>query len=161
MSTSVREYAVLYLGGKSKPGGTGTILGGNAILAAGQHRLDGPEHATATDGTRLDATVDEHGLLPKLSGDPIEFLAGDGTFAVPLAEELATEELDTTLVASPDGYGGIMFRAESSGGGGPGPSTFMGPLLVNNPAIVTTDGTAVYVPLTTMTGEPVFIEYSS
>jgi hypothetical protein len=40
---SVREYAILYLGGSSTGGGA-TLGGGNAILKAGQHELEGSEH---------------------------------------------------------------------------------------------------------------------
>lgn len=77
---SVNNYAILYiLGGKVRIGAS--AAGGNAILAAGTHRLDGPEHSTASDGTRLDATTDEHGLLPKLSGEPTDTLHGDGTWS--------------------------------------------------------------------------------
>lgn len=41
--SSVREYAILFVG-KGGKSASGTIGGGNAILNAGQHALDGPEH---------------------------------------------------------------------------------------------------------------------
>jgi len=80
MST-VRDYAVLYLG----PGGkkASTVGGGNAVLAGGQHRLDSAEHLAALDATTLDASTSAHGLLPKLSGTALDSLRGDGTWANP------------------------------------------------------------------------------
>lgn len=39
---SVREYAILYIRG-TRTGGV-VVGGGNAVLATGQHALDGPEH---------------------------------------------------------------------------------------------------------------------
>jgi hypothetical protein len=79
---SVRDDPVLFLQPGKKATG-GTVLGGNAIATTKVHRLDGPEHEAADDTTRLDATVDEHGLLPKLSGDPEDALRGDGTWSPP------------------------------------------------------------------------------
>jgi len=43
------------------------------------------EWGTPGDNTDLDATIAEHGLLPKLSNDTDEFLRGDGAWAVPPA----------------------------------------------------------------------------
>ncbi len=40
--------------------------------------------------------------------------------AVSVAEDLTTAETDTTLVLSPDGLGGVEWRAETGGGGGGG-----------------------------------------
>lgn len=48
--TSVREYAILYVGASRSSGGT--IGGGNAILAGGQHDLEGAQH-TAKPGALL------------------------------------------------------------------------------------------------------------
>jgi len=78
MTGTVRDYAVLYLG----PGGkkVATVGGGNAVITAGQHRLDGTEHLAPADTTTLDATASAHGLLPKLSGDAGDALLGDGTW---------------------------------------------------------------------------------
>jgi hypothetical protein len=61
---SVREYAILYIRG-TRTGGV-VIGGGNAVLATGQHALDGPEH------TSLDAYVKatlggEEGFLDHLT----------------------------------------------------------------------------------------------
>jgi hypothetical protein len=47
----------------------------------------------------------------KLGSDPLELL------------DLATAETDDTLVLAPDGLGGVEFRAETGGGGGPHAST--------------------------------------
>lgn len=78
---SVRDDPVLFLQqGKGTTAG-GTAMGGNAITTTRRHKLDGPEHSAADDTTDLDATVDEHGLLPKLSGDPDDALRGDGTWS--------------------------------------------------------------------------------
>ncbi len=73
---SVREYAILYVRG-TRVGGT-VVGGGNAVLGTGQHALDGPEHTATSDQTYLDASIDAHGLLPKLSGDVEDFLDGSG-----------------------------------------------------------------------------------
>lgn len=79
---SVREYAVLYVGGK--PAGTATVVGGgNSVLTAGKHPIDGAEHTAASDQTRLDASTTAHGLLPKLSGDTGTYLRGDGAWTAP------------------------------------------------------------------------------
>ncbi len=76
--SSVREYAILYVGGRKKGGGS--AAGGNVLLNAGQHALDGPEHTAAGAGTRLDASTSSHGLMPALSGVPSDVLGGDGVF---------------------------------------------------------------------------------
>lgn len=79
---SVRDYAVLYLGGK--PASRDTAGGGNVLLSSGgPHRLDGPEHTLASDSTTLDASTTEHGLLPKLPGDDSLSLLGDGSWGTP------------------------------------------------------------------------------
>ena len=90
MTGTVRDYAVLYLG----PGGkkVATVGGGNAVIGAGQHRLDGTEHLAPADTTTLDATASAHGLLPKLSGDAGDALLGDGTWGV-LGGDVATDAI--------------------------------------------------------------------
>lgn len=89
-STSKREYAIDYVGkGKKSVETTG---GGNVILNAGVHAIDGPEHSTGSDLTRLDATATEHGLLPKLSGDVLDLLRGDGTFGTAAAEAVTVAD---------------------------------------------------------------------
>jgi hypothetical protein len=45
----------------------------------------------------------------------------------------------------------------SAGGGGGGSSLTYVPVMVNSPAIVTTDGLPVYVPLTTVDGEAIMV----
>lgn len=85
---SQRDYAWLWLGASKTilgGGGGATAGGGNVLLRTPPHRLDGPEHLTALDSTTLDATTTEHGLLPKLSGDPTDALLGDGTWGSPVA----------------------------------------------------------------------------
>jgi hypothetical protein len=79
MPGSVRDYAILWVGATTGSGG-GTALGGNALLRTPQHKLDGIEHLAADDTTRLDASVDGHGLAPKLSGLVTDVWRGDGTF---------------------------------------------------------------------------------
>lgn len=76
---SVREYAVLYLPSSASGSGQAVVGGGNAVLTAGTHALDGPEHTDASDQTRLDASAAAHGLMPKLSGDASDVWRGDGT----------------------------------------------------------------------------------
>jgi hypothetical protein len=83
-----------------------------------------------------------------------QFLDDDGH---DILENLATAETDTSLVPHPDGLGGVEWGAESGGGG----STFMGPLLVNNPNVVTTTPDTIYLPLTDADGLPIFTEYDS
>ena len=95
MST-VRDYAVLYLGKDGKK--AATVGGGNAVITAGQHRLDGTEHLAPTDTTTLDATASAHGLLPKLSGDAADALLGDGTWGtISSVDPATTVESETTL----------------------------------------------------------------
>lgn len=81
MSGSVRDYAILYLG--ARKAGTAVIGGGNVLTSTPQHKLDGIEHVTADDLTRLNATTAYHGLLPKLAGGTTDFLRADGTWAEP------------------------------------------------------------------------------
>lgn len=80
MPGSVRNYAIQWIGATKGAGG-GAAMGGNALLATPQHKLDGIEHLTADDTTRLDATTVGHGLMPKLSGDVDDVFHGDGTQA--------------------------------------------------------------------------------
>ena len=99
---SARDYAILWVGAtKGTPGGgAGAALGGNALLTVPQHKLDGIEHTTADDSTRLDATVDQHGLLPKLSGVSTEFLNGLGAFADP-GGAVTLDDLTDVTITSP------------------------------------------------------------
>jgi hypothetical protein len=77
---SVRDDPVLFL--QQGKGTTGSAIGGgNAIATTRVHKLDGPEHAAADDTTTLDASDTRHGLLPKLSGDDVDALRGDGTYS--------------------------------------------------------------------------------
>lgn len=78
--SSVRDYAILWVGARAGVGGGSTSLGGNALLRTPQHKLDGPEHLAPDDTTTLDVSVDRHGLAPKLDGDPTHALRGDGTY---------------------------------------------------------------------------------
>lgn len=77
---SVRDYAILWVGATKGVGGGLSAGGGNVLLKTPPHKLDGPEHLAADDTTRLDASIDRHGLLPKLSGDAGDVLRGDGTY---------------------------------------------------------------------------------
>lgn len=78
MPGSVRDYAILWVGA-GPAGGGNAALGGNALLRVRQHHLDGIEHLAADDTTRLDTSIDAHGLMPKLSGDITDVFRGDGT----------------------------------------------------------------------------------
>lgn len=80
MTTSVREYTVLYLDDVVDV--SSSVAGGNVSLVAGAHRLDGSEHTPPIDSTDLDASTTAHGLLPKLPGGLERFLRGDGTFPI-------------------------------------------------------------------------------
>lgn len=75
MTSSVREYAVLYLGARGAGGGS-SIGGGNAILSTGQHAIDGPEHTGALDLDEL-GDVDLTGLS---DGDYIVFDLASATW---------------------------------------------------------------------------------
>ncbi len=87
---SVRDYVVLWFGATKNVVGVGgvgasglTSNGGNTLLKTPTHKLDGPEHLPAdndADTHALDATTDNHGLLPALSGDSGDALRGDGTW---------------------------------------------------------------------------------
>jgi len=57
-----------------------TAIGGGTVLAAPQHALDGPEHTEAIGTDQKLATAAHSGLLPPLSGDAEDRLAGDGTW---------------------------------------------------------------------------------
>lgn len=51
MASSKREYVILYVGGRRLVGGS--IGGGNVLLNAGQHSLDGPEHTGQLPADRV------------------------------------------------------------------------------------------------------------
>ena len=104
---SVREYAVLHLGtGGSK---AATVGGGNTVITAGQHRLDGTEHLPAEDTTTLDATTTAHGLLPKLSGSSTDALRGDGTWG-PVTSVAALDDLTDVIAPAPVAGDRLRFR---------------------------------------------------
>jgi len=70
--SSVREYAILYVGGKGHIGG-GTAGGGNVLLNAGQHDLGGPEHRGQLPAARV--SVDTTGFVNSAGDDAQEVLA--------------------------------------------------------------------------------------
>lgn len=119
MTSSVREYAVLYINGKAKSSSASTAHGGNALLTTDTHHLDGPEHSEASDLTRLDATVSAHGLLPKLSGDPVDRLDGEGVFRPVPADEVTYDNASSGLAAT-DAQGAIDELATSGIASGSG-----------------------------------------
>lgn len=90
--TSVREYAILYVGGKRVIGGTG--MGGNVLLNAGQHALDGPEHTGQLPASRVSVE------------DALDFFVGDD-----VEEVLA--ELASRVTGGSGGAGGGMLDAET------------------------------------------------
>lgn len=51
--SSVREYAILYVNGKALGAAVGTAAGGNVVLNAGVHALDGPEHTGQLPADRV------------------------------------------------------------------------------------------------------------
>lgn len=51
--SSVREYAILYVNGKALGAAVGTAGGGNVVLNAGVHALDGPEHTGQLSADRV------------------------------------------------------------------------------------------------------------
>lgn len=69
-----------------------TAIGGGTLLATPQHALDGPEHTAATATDQKLATTGHSGLLPPLSGDGADRLAGDGTWQ---------PEVDATVFGAP------------------------------------------------------------
>lgn len=113
MATSVREYAILYVGGR-RLGGSTIAGGGNAIFATGVHEHDGPEHSGLLPVERLSTTELN---VAKVAGPD-----GAGAVAFRLLDvaDIVTTEMDTTLVAAPDGAGALVFRAETGGGGSSG-----------------------------------------
>lgn len=56
------------------------------------------ELGTPDDNTNLDATTGRHGLLPKLSGDSLEFLDGDGNWTSPAASAVVSFNTRTGAV---------------------------------------------------------------
>lgn len=100
MPGSIRDYPILYVNaGKGGSGGGGVALGGNVLLATPQHKLDGAEHLAPDDTTRLDASTDLHGLLPKLSGADEDFLSGLGLWGLPTAAGVTYDNATSGLVA--------------------------------------------------------------
>lgn len=97
---STRDQAVLWLTSRKGAGGGAVAAGGNVLLKTARHKLDGPEHQTADDTTTLDATVDQHGLLPKLSGDAGDSLRGDGTWG-PASSVDALDDLSDVVLTAP------------------------------------------------------------
>jgi hypothetical protein len=97
---SVRDLPVLWLNATKNAAGAVAAAGGNVLLRTPAHHLDGPEHLVASDSVTLDSTVDEHGLLPKLSGDATDALRGDGTWS-PVVSTLALDDLTDVAITSP------------------------------------------------------------
>lgn len=98
---SARDEAVLWLNGRKGNGAGGaTAGGGNVLLKTPRHKLDGPEHLVADDTTTLDATTDQHGLLPKLSGDVDDALRGDGTWG-PVSAVATLDDLSDVAITAP------------------------------------------------------------
>lgn len=101
---SVRDDPVLFLrGGKTSSGG-GAVGGGAAITTTRPHKLDGAEHQAADDTTRLDATTDRHGLMPKLSGDAGDVMHGDGAWTPTTPGMMPTVIADGATFTVPAGF---------------------------------------------------------
>ena len=96
---SVRDYAVLFLGGDKGSAGAGSALGGSVSLETPQHDLDGAEHREATGIDALLATVDHSGLMPPITGDATDSLRGDLTWAPTTTGEVYKRLTDYGAVA--------------------------------------------------------------
>jgi hypothetical protein len=115
----VREYAILYIGGK-RIGSGATANGGNVLLNAGVHALGGPEHTGQLPAARVDITD---------AGDYYVSTEVEGAL-----QEIGAE-LDVLAANVP-----------------------LQPVMATSPNLVTTDGTAVWVPLVLADGSPVMVE---
>jgi hypothetical protein len=114
---SVRDDPVLFLQqGKGRTTGGGSAGGGSAITTTHVHRLDGPEHSTASDSALLDATTTAHGLMPKLSGDADDMLHGDGTWAPGDSIDVRDEGASLTTAPSSIDFVGEGVTATAVGG---------------------------------------------
>jgi hypothetical protein len=184
---SVRDYAINQIDkrtskvagarGSGAPG-SNSSGGGTGGGIVGTHALDGPEHSEATETDRLLATIDHAGLIGPLSGDATQAWLGDGTWGTPSSaatnvEDLPTGDTDTATHLAPDGVGGVEFVPDAAV---PGAGSAVGdrlrwngsawvasrlawvPLMGNAPNLVTTDGSAFYVVVTTSTGDPIMVE---
>ena len=60
------------------------------------------DFATPDDNTNLDASLTEHGLLPKLGGGTTNFFRADGTYAAPTGSHAASHVLATGTALGPD-----------------------------------------------------------
>ncbi len=155
MTSSVRDYAILWINGRAVAGSGGVASqGGNVILNAGAHHLDGPEHLPTSDNTDLDATTSAHGLLPKLSGSVGDALRGDGTFG----------GLDHGGLSGlgDDDHPQYLTQAEADAlydplGAGVSTTRWV-PVMTTSPDILTTDGLAVWVPWVTVEGDAIMAE---
>jgi hypothetical protein len=110
-----RDYAILWVGAtKSVVGGGGGFSagGGNVLLKTPTHKLDGPEHLTADDLTRLNSSTTAHGLLPKLPGDATKALLGDGTWGAASAA-FATPSIALATSAS-GGAASTVIRSDAT-----------------------------------------------
>ena len=101
MATSIREYAILYVGGKPVGGSSAVVAGGNVVLATAPHALGGPEHTGLLPIERISTT----------DLDPTHFLAADGlgqaafraieeSDVVGLVDDLATAARYEVLMAT-------------------------------------------------------------
>lgn len=130
--SSVREYVILYLNGKAKTGGSATIGGGNAVLSTNSHALGGPEHTGQLAADRVAVT------------DAGDYFAADEAESVLQelgAADVAIEADIDALEAAIDALGAVWV-----------------PVMASAPNVVTTDGSALWVPLTLEDGSPVMIE---
>lgn len=64
--SSIREYAILYVG--SQPANGATALGGNALLDAPAHTLDGAEHTGPLDSLKLSTIETNTNLVLRPDG---------------------------------------------------------------------------------------------
>lgn len=117
MRSSVREYAILYVGGKRLGGGT-SIGGGNAVLSTGQHELGGAEHTGQLPVERISTAETDAAMVegPDGIGGIIARLlaAADVTYDPSMSGLSATDVQDAIDEVAALGAGG------SGGGGGGG-----------------------------------------
>lgn len=158
--SSVREYAILYIGGRKLGAGSGAVGGGNVLLNAGQHKHDGPEHTGLLPLERISTTETDVTKVAQPDGvGGIEFNAfvqgvnvSDDEVPVASATEI---DFGVGLVATDGGGGEVDVSLDTAYLAGLVPALVYIPVMVDNPNIVTTDGNTVYTPLTTVDGDPI------
>lgn len=170
--TPVREYAVLYLDRTKR---SSTVAGGNAILNAGQHAIDGPEHTGLLDIDDL-SDVDTTTNAPAM----LDVLTWDGTNWVPYAipgiggsgsggsfgggsVDVQDDEVSVVNPASAISFGDGLSVTDLGGGvarvdaDAAASEVIWRPLMATAPHLVTTDGIDQWVVLTLSDGTAIMV----